>query len=187
MRGQAGAVAAALVAGGLLAAGCGGGKPSAVEQWQDSVCSAMNDYVGQISGYANDISTQLRSPHVGMEAEIRATVKQGQAATNRLGTRLEALGVPPVDNGKTAQQLVDGLSTNLQRSAAHIQQEANALGGAGSLTEAVTSITSIAAEVSNGVARTKSTVDSLQNLNSELKNGFDHIDSCKKLQKHFGG
>jgi uncharacterized protein YhaN len=187
MRGQAAAaVVAVLVAVGLLAAGCGG-KPSALEQWQDSVCSSMNDYVEQMAGYANDIRSQLSSPHTGMAAEIEATLKQGEAATNGLRTQLKELGAPPVENGDAAQQLVGGLSADLQQSAARIQHEAGTLAAAGSVTEVATSISTIASEVARDVERTKSTFSSLKSLSTDLKDGFDNIDSCKKLQKSFGG
>lgn len=182
---RAGIAAAVAVAVVLALAGCGGSKPSATEQWQDSVCSALNEWVGQINGYADDIRKQLQSPHVGMAGEIRATVKQGQAATDRLQARLKALDAPPVTDGQTAKQLVDSLVADLRQSATTIGQHAASIGDASNANDALQAVSMIASEISLGISRAKTTFQSLRDLNAELSSGFQTVGSCKDLQKRF--
>lgn len=184
MRRQAGAAVAVVVVAVVSLAGCGGSKPSALEQWQGSVCSTLNDYVDEMSGYAGDVRAQIASPHAGMMNEIRATVDQGKAATDSLGTQLRALDAPPVDNGQTVKELVDGLSADLQQSGTRIQQEVDSI-GTGGVTEAASSVASIAREISGGVDKVQGTVESLQSMNAELKAGFENVDSCKELRGRF--
>lgn len=179
--------AAALVtvlADSLVACG-GSGTPPATEQWQDSLCSAMDDWVNQITGYAQDIRSQLRSPSAGTATEIQATVQQGLDATDQLATELQALGPPPGENGQTAKALVDGLATDIQRTVSRVQQEAAKIPSSSSLGEAVSAIGSIAGEISAAAAQAQSTVESLQELGAEYEAGFEQIDSCKRLQEDF--
>lgn len=176
------AVAAALV---LLLTGCGGGKPSATEQWQDSVCSALDDWAGQINGYVDDIRTQLRSPGVGTVDEIRATVEKGETATDELRKQLLALDAPPVSDGQSAKKLVDDLAVDLQQTSTRVRQQLGTVGSAASVTEVVQTISAIADEISLALSRTKTTFQSLQQLNAELADGFQTVGSCKDLRSRF--
>jgi ABC-type transporter Mla subunit MlaD len=167
-------------------AACGGSSPTATEQWAGSVCTAMDDWATQINGYADDVRSQIQSPSAQTPANIQATVTKGVQASDQLAQSLKGLGAPPSSDGQNAKSLIDALATQVQQTVASVQSEAQALQGSSSATAAAASIATISADVSALVTEGKSTVESLQALNGELKDAFDSVDSCKQLNKDFG-
>jgi gas vesicle protein len=176
----------AVTALAACSAGCGGGSASPTEQWAGSVCTAMDDWATQINGYADDIRSQLQSPSADTAANIQATVTKGAEATEKLAADLKAVGPPPSQDGQNAKSLIDALASQIEQTVASVQSEAEAIQAATSATEAAAAIATIAGDVSAVVAQGKSTVESLQTLNGELKDALDSEDSCKQLKDDFG-
>ncbi len=171
---------AALVA--LLVAGCGG-SPSPQETWANSVCAPLVTWKDQISAIGDDVNSELKSPSAETSANLAASVAKGQQATATLVTDLKAVGPPPGEHSAEAQDVLDGLTKSLQQSSANVKTEVNALQSTSSISQAITSLTEIAAQISGAVAQTQGAVDSLDAVASDLKDGFDKASSCKELRK----
>jgi hypothetical protein len=180
-------VALALLALGsvlaALAAGCGGSEPSPGEKWASSVCTEVSDWRGQIEKIAGDVRTELQSPGLNTLGVVRSGIQQGVEATRQLGTDLRQLPPPPVENGPTAKQLVDGLADDLQQTVDGVEQQAQTLRQSPSLTQALNTLTDIAASISSAVQKTKSTVDSMTQLTGEIRQGFEDADACDDLRE----
>ena len=62
-----------------------------------------------------------------------------------------------------------------------MKTQVDSLQSSASISQAITSLGEIAAQISGAVAQTQGAVDSLDAVASDLKDGFDKASSCKKL------
>jgi hypothetical protein len=168
----------------VLAAGCGGSSPSPTEQWAGDFCSNVDGWATKMQGYASDVQSAVTSPSADSVPSIQSAITNGTQATTQLVTDLKGLGPPPNNSQATAQ--VESLRTQLQQSADKVESQAQALQSSATATELTTSIGAIATEVSAALTKGKSTVESLRNSSSELKDAFSNTDSCQQLQQDFG-
>jgi hypothetical protein len=176
---------ASFMAIALLAAtaACGGSSQSASEQWAGDFCTTVDGWAKQMQGYADDVQTAITSPSADSVTSVQTAITNGTQATKQVVTDMKGLGPPPTDSQASAQ--VEALTTQLQQSADKVESQAQALESSSTLTELASSIGTIATEVSSAVAKGKSTFESVQQSNSELRDGFDKADSCQQLQKDF--
>jgi hypothetical protein len=169
----------------LVGTGCGGG-PSPQEQWADDVCTQIADWKEQIEDIVADVQTELESPGLDTLAVVRASVERGVVGTRQLATDLRALPAPPGENGETAKQVLDRAVDDVSASVDEVKAQADSLSESSSLSQAATTLASIAAEVSGVVEKAKSNLDSIGALASDLRDGFEDADSCQDLREDTG-
>ncbi len=170
-----------------LAAGCGGSSSaSPTEQWAGDVCSTMDTWATQIQGYVNDVKTAVSSPSADSVTTVQSTIAKGADATNTMVKDIKALGPPPSTNGQSTSATLDSFTSKVEQSANQLQAQAQSIQGSSNLTEIASTLGTMATEVSTLASEGKTTFQSLQNSNSELKDAFSNTDSCKQLQKDFG-
>jgi hypothetical protein len=182
MRLHAGLFVALLV----LAAGCGGSTPSASEQWAGDVCGPMDDWATQMETYSDDVRAAISSPSTDSITTIQTTIEKGARATNKLADDLKALGPPPTTSGQAVSSELDSFAAQLEQTVTEVQNQAKSIQSGATATEIGTAIGAIASGVSAAIAQGKSTFESLQETDSELKDAFDTADSCKQLKSDFG-
>jgi hypothetical protein len=170
----------ALVA--LLVAGCGG-SPSPQETWANSVCEPLVTWKDQISAIGDDVTSELKSPSAETRANITASVTKAEQATTTLVADLKAAGPPPGEHSAAAKNVLDGLAKSLRQTSATVKTEADTLQSSASISQAITSLGQIGAEIAGAVAQTQSAVASLDAVASDLKDGIDKASSCKELRK----
>ncbi len=174
----------AIAAAAASLAACGGSKPSATEQWQGSLCSAVDGLVVQSKQSAQDVRTQLQSPSSSTPSEISTIVEAERKAAEQTVADLKALGPPPGPNGEQAKALVDTLASQIEQMVTQVKREAETISSGSSLSQIASSLGTMADQVSAGTAQARGTIESLQALGKEYKSGFETVDSCKSLKKH---
>jgi ABC-type glycerol-3-phosphate transport system substrate-binding protein len=182
MRARAGLFVALLA----LAAGCGGSTPSASEQWAGDVCGPIDEWATRMEAYSEDVRAAISSPSADSITTIQTTIEKGADATNKLADDLQALGPAPTSNGQTVSSELDVFAMQIEQTVTQVQDQAKSIQSGASATDIATAISAIASGVSAAVAQGKSTIESLQETDGELKDAFDTVDSCKQLKKNFG-
>ena len=155
------------------AAGCGGDKENASEQWAGDVCSQLSTWVTSVQ---DAVSSLTANPLSLDKAAVQAATKDVKAATDELVNGLADLGPPQTDSGEQAKSELDDLGSQLQQQVGQVEQEAKA----GSLS--LVTVTSALATASSAV---RSTYDSLQSLDTggELRDGFENAGSCDSFRQ----
>jgi hypothetical protein len=169
-----------------LAAGCGGSTPSASEQWAGDVCGTMDDWATQMQGYSDDVRAAISSPSTDSITTIQKSIQKGADATNKLADDLKGLEPLPTSNGQTAGSQLDAFATQIEQTVTEVQNQAKSIQSGATASEIATAIGAIASDVSAAVAQGKSTFESLQETNGELRDAFDNVDTCKQLKTDFG-
>jgi hypothetical protein len=168
----------AVLALAFTLAGCGGddnGPPSASEDYANSVC-------GDLSSWVADQQATLKSledagPSISRE-DLRAAVVRVRDSTQVLFLAgLEPLDAPASDPGKQAKSELDNFEMKV------LQQ----FGPVDRAVEGNTGVVALASmlrtALSTATNEVKSTLDELQNLDSdELKDAFQDSDECKMLR-----
>jgi hypothetical protein len=158
-------------------AGCGGddnGPPSASEDYANSVC-------GDLSSWVADQQATLKSledagPSISRE-DVRAAVVHVRDSTQVLFlVGLEPLDVP-ADPGNQAKTELDKFEMKLLQRLGMVNRAVEGNTGVVALASMLTTALSAATN------EVKSTLDELQNLDSdELKDAFQASDECKMLR-----
>ena len=169
----------------VLATACGSSGPSAEEQWADKVCTPISDWQGKVTKLVDDVQSEIKSPSAGTPAAVKSSVDKGVTDTKQLVSDLKALPAPPADteNGQTAKQSLTDLGNTLTKSVNDVQAKVKSAQSSESLSQAAAAVTQIASELSAAVAATSTTVDSIKQVSSDLKKGFEDADSCQDLKK----
>ena len=170
-----------------VAAGCGGSSASPTEQWAGNVCDNLDTWATQIQGYATDVQSAVTSPSADSVTTIQSTIAKGADATNQMVKDIKALGPPPSTNGTSTSATLEDFTTKVEQTANQLQAQSQSIQSDSSLTEIASVLGAMATNVSALVAEGKTTFQSLQSSNSELKDAFSNTDSCQQLQKDFGG
>ena len=162
----------------VLAAGCGGGDDdaSATEQWTSSACSAVNSWRSSVES----IGDMLRANPTTAGAE--SAFDDLMRATQTLVDDLKGLGRPETEAGQEAQESVNALADDLDRSIQEMETAVDDASGASGVLAAISVVTGNLATMGEDVS---STVDSLQQLDGgeELRNAFEQADSCDDLRR----
>jgi hypothetical protein len=146
----------------------------------------MDDWATQMQAYSDDVRAAISSPSTDSITTIQTTIQKGASATNKLADDLKALGPAPTSNGQTVSSELDSFAAQIEQTVTEVQNQAKSIQSGASATEIATAIGAIASGVSAAVAQGKSTFESLQETDGELKDAFDTADSCKQLRKDFG-
>jgi hypothetical protein len=178
------APALSILAAVFVAAGCGGsGTPSAEEQWANSVCTEVAGWQSQIEGLASQAKDELSSPQPGVIANLKAEAQKAVTATKQLATNFQNLQPAPGTNGQTAKELLNAFASDAKQTIDALKTDLDRLTASSSVGEAITTVSGAAANVSAVVAKGKSTLESVQETASNLKQGFQDAEACQDLQK----
>jgi hypothetical protein len=167
------AVLAALAA--LLLGGCAGGPPARV--WAASVCSALSPWRAQLDSLTTKAQEQANAaPNSAQAKENLVRLFDGaRKSTEAARAKVEAAGVPDVDNGPTIARSFVATLAAVRDAYAHAKDGVSELGVDDPKT------------FSDGVAAVLTTLNSeyaksstdLTNLDSvELKKAFDEVPEC---------
>ena len=174
---------AALVLTALLAvaaAGCGGSEPSASEEWAGDVCSAVGDWQDQIEQSAADIREQIQSPSADSLSAIQSEIQEGVDVSNELADELKSLDPPDTEAGEQAQQEIDSLADVVETTVDKTKETIDNLPENASLTEVAAAIGPLLPDLQALVTNVSTTLGSVQERGSELKEGFEKADSCDR-------
>jgi hypothetical protein len=168
----------AVLALAFTLAGCGGGDngpPSASEDYANTVCRDLSSWVA--AQQATLKSLEDASSSISRE-DLRAAVVHVSDSTQVLFLiGLEPLDAPASDPGKQAKTELDNLEMKLAPRFRMLMHALDANTGVVALASMLTSA------LSTGINDVKSTLDELQNLDSdELKDAFQDSDECKMLR-----
>jgi hypothetical protein len=165
----------------VVAAGCGGGA-SPEEKWADSVCTDIGDWKSQIQKSVSDVREQLQSPGTGTIAAIDAEIQEAVDATNQLASDLKALGAPDTESGAQAKQQVDALATQLDSTVTKTKQTVESLPDGASVSQVTQTLAPLLPSLQSLAVKVSSTLSSVQESGSELKDGFEKADSCEQFR-----
>jgi hypothetical protein len=169
----------AVLALAFTLAGCGGGDngpPSASEDYANTVC-------GDLSTWVTDQQATLKSledagPSVSREDLRAAVVRVRDSGGVLFLAGLETLDAPASDPGKQAKTELDNFEMKLLPRLVMVDRAVQ--GNAGGVVALASMLTSA---LSRGTNDVKSTLDELQNIDSdELKDAFRDSDECKMLR-----
>jgi hypothetical protein len=169
----------AVLALAFTLAGCGGGDngpPSASEDYANTVCRDLSTWVaGQ---QATLKSLEDAGPSISRE-DLRAADVHVRDSTQVLFlVGLEPLDAPASDRGKQAKTELDNFEMKLLQRLGMVDRAV--LGGNTGVVALASMLTSA---LSRGTNDVKSTLDELQNIDSdELKDAFRDSDECKMLR-----
>jgi septation ring formation regulator EzrA len=176
---------AALILTALLAfaaAGCGGSEPSATEDWAGDVCSAVSDWQDQIEKSAADIREQLQSPGVDTLEAIKNEITEAADASIDLSENLKSLEPPDTEAGDQAQQELEALGDQVDKTVDKTRETIEGLPENASLTEVAEAVAPLLPSIQALATNVSVTVGSVKERSSELKEGFDKADSCEKFR-----
>jgi hypothetical protein len=171
------ALVAALV---CVVAGCG---QSAEEKYASSVCSDIADWRDQVQKSANEVKAKVQSPETGMLAAIDADVQEAVDATDELASNLSSTNPPDTDEGRQAQQQLDALVSQIRTTVNNVRETVDSIPQGASFSEMVQKLAPLAPTIKSLAVNTSSTLASVKQAGSKIKDGFDNADSCKKLEK----
>jgi hypothetical protein len=159
--------------------GCGGddnGPPSASEDYANTVCRDLSTWVADQQATLK--SLEDAGPSISRE-DLRAADLRVRDSTQLLFlVGLEPLDVPASDPGNQAKTELDNLEMKLLQRLGMVGRAVE--GNTGVVATLASMLTSA---LSTGINDVKSTLDELQNLDSdELKDAFQDSDKCTMLR-----
>jgi hypothetical protein len=169
----------AVLALAFTLAGCGGadnGPPSASEDYANTVC-------GDLSTWVTDQQATLKSledagPSISREDLRAAVVRVRDSGGVLFLAGLEPLDAPESDPGKQAKSELDNFEMKVLQQFGPVVRAVE--GNTGGVVALASMLTSALSRATNEV---KSTLDELQNLDSdELKGAFQDSDKCTMLR-----
>ena len=167
------AVLATLAA--LLLGGCAGGPPPRV--WAASVCSALSPWRAQLDSLTTKAQEQANAaPNSAQAKENLVRLFDGaEKSTEAARAKVEAAGVPDVDNGsKIARSFVATLAA-VRDAYAHAKDGVTGLG----VDDPKTFSDGVAAVLTTLNTEYAKSATDLTNLDSvELKKAFDEVPEC---------
>jgi uncharacterized phage infection (PIP) family protein YhgE len=172
------AIAATLA---FATSGCGG-EASAEEKWADSVCTDVNDWRSELNQATDAIKAELQSPEAGTLAAIDAAVRKAGGATRQLANDLKAHDAPNGESGVQAKQELDALASQLEATMTRVRQTLDRVPEGAEVSEIVNALASLAPELRSLAVNTSSTLQAVQANGSDLKEGFEHANSCKEFR-----
>ena len=179
------AVLAVVLAGTVLAAGCGGGSSKSssdtvsTDEWASDLCSAFVSWTTTVRSAGNSLKSNVT------QESVKSAAGEMKDATTKLKGDLKALGKPDTDAGDKAKQTTDELAGQLQTDADKIQKAVDNVSGAKGVLPAVSTISTTLQNVGTQV---RTAFTNLQNVDAkgELEKAFNKADSCKKLTSPSG-
>ena len=167
----------AVLAGALLAAGCGGSDddtPSATA-WADEVCSAMTTWIGSVSSATESLGEGGLS-----EDGLEDAVDDVRDASQTLADDLQEAGRPETDAGQEAEALLDGLADDVEENLQELESAVDDVSGANDVLSAISVITGTLSTMADQVGAAFEQLGQLDGA-AELENAFEESDECSAL------
>jgi hypothetical protein len=168
----------AVLALAFTVAGCGdgdNGPPSASEDYANTVCRDLSSWVADQQATLK--SLEDAGPSISREDLRAADVRVRDSTQVLFLVGLEPLDAPASDPGNQAKTELDNFEMKLLQRLVMVDRAVEGNTGVVALASMLTSA------LSTGTNDVKSTLDELQNLDSdELKNAFQDSDECKMLR-----
>jgi gas vesicle protein len=165
----------------FAAAGCGGGK-SAEEKWAEDVCTPIQTWNEQIKQLVDNARSAVSSPDATTIDRLKADAQKAASATNTLKGDLQDLPPAPGDNGQTARQTITSFANQMSQTVSSLRSSVNSVASSSSASEAATALSSAAGQISTLTTQGKNAVNSVEQMSSKLKSGFEDADACKDLR-----
>ncbi len=168
---------AALLAVGVLAAGCGSDEPeaSSTTDWADGVCTAINTWTDSIKSAADPIKSGDIS-----EDSLQSAADEVKSATDTLESDLEGLGKPDTEAGQQAKDSLDQLSSDLSTETDTIESAVEDVSGLSDIAGAVTTVSTTLATMQTQITSAYTSLTQLD-AKGELKSAFQDASSCQQL------
>ncbi len=168
---------AALLAVGVLAAGCGSDEPeaSSTTDWADGVCTAINTWTDSIKSAADPIKSGDIS-----EDSLQSAADDVKSATDTLESDLEGLGKPDTEAGQQAKDSLDQLSSDLSTETDTIESAVEDVSGLSDIAGAVTTVSTTLATMQTQITSAYTSLTQLD-AKGELKSAFQDASSCQQL------
>jgi hypothetical protein len=168
----------AILAGALLAAGCGGDddETSGANEWASSVCSAVTTWTESVSAAA----TSLQGGNLS-ENSLKGAVDDVTDATKTLADELQDVGEPDTEDGQQAKDSLDQLSKDVEDGVQALEDEVDSASSGSGILDAISQISATLATMSRQVA---GVVDELEQLDpaGELDDALNNADECSSLR-----
>ncbi len=166
---------AALLAVGVLAAGCGSDEPSSPADWADGVCTAITSWTDSVKSAADPIKSGDIS-----EDSLQSAADDVKSATDTLESDLEGLGKPDTEAGQQAKDSLDQLSSDLSTETDTIESAVEDVSGLSDIAGAVTTVSTTLATMQTQITSAYTSLTQLD-AKGELKSAFQDASSCQQL------
>jgi hypothetical protein len=166
----------------FAAAGCGGSDPSATEEWAGDVCSSVGDWQDQLEQSASDIREQIRSPSADTLAAVQSEIEEAVDASRELTDDLRSLDAPDTESGEEAQQEIAALADLVETTIDKTQETIDNLPKNAGLRDVAQAVAPLLPSLQALVTNVSSTLSSVQERGSELKESFDDADACERYR-----
>jgi hypothetical protein len=168
----------AILAGALLAAGCGGSEDetSGASEWASSVCSAVTTWTESVSAAA----TSLQGGNLS-ENSLEGAVDDVTDATKTLADELQDVGEPDTEDGQQAKDSLDQLGKDVEDGVQELEDAVESASGGTGILDAIAQVSTTLATMSRQVA---GVVDELEQLDpaGELDDALNNADECSSLR-----
>jgi nitrate/nitrite-specific signal transduction histidine kinase len=165
----------------FVVAGCGGGQ-SAEEKWADDVCTPVQNWQTQINQLVDDAKAAVSSPDASTISTLKTDAQKAVSATDKLRSDLRDLPPAPGENGQTARETVTSFANQMSQTVSALKSSVSKLSSSTSASQAASVLSGAAGQISTLTTQAKSAVNSVEQLSSKLKSGFEDADSCKDLR-----
>ena len=172
----------AVVALGVLAAGCGGKSSSSTtsaDNWANSLCSSISTWSTSVQS-----TTSSLKGNVTKESLDSASTDIAKS-TNKFVDELKGLGTPDTESGKKAKESLDTLAGQLEEDVKKIQDAVKNVSGTNSALQAISTVSSTLSTLGTQVTTAFTSIQQLD-TKGELEKAFRNADSCKALNKQNG-
>jgi hypothetical protein len=170
----------------VLAAGCGGGggggssDTESAQDWADGLCSAINTWTDSLRSASQSVTGGNLS-----QKSLKQAASDLKDSTAQLKDDLDDLGKPDLSSGDKAKESVDTLSSNISDDVDKINGAIDDVQNGGSLTSALTTVTSTISTMGTQVQTTFSDLEKLD-PEGELESAFKNASSCESLTSQRG-
>jgi uncharacterized phage infection (PIP) family protein YhgE len=177
-------LAAVIVCLAVAAAGCGGGdeSPSAEENWAGEVCTSISSWRTEVEAIARNAADALTEPGA-TRADLESAIDDGLQATEQLSEELRAAVPPDTPEGNQAEDNVNAFLDEVRTADNEVRSALADLPDDAGLTEVVTELAGLAANLQQTIEKGRGLVDDLTALGGDLKNAFEDADSCQELRE----
>ena len=124
----------------------------------------------------------MQSPGTGTLAAIDTDIRNAVNATSQLAHNLKALGPPDTESGAKAKQQVDSLASQLEGTVNQAKQTVESVPKGSGVTQTLQALAPLAPQLQSLSTKVSSTLASIQQTSSSLKDGFEQADSCDQFR-----
>ena len=168
----------AVLAGVLLAAGCGGSddETSSATEWADGVCSAMTTWIDSVSSATESLGEGGLS-----EDGLEDAVDDVRTASETLADDLQEAGRPDTEAGQEAESLLEGLAEDVEGNLQELESEVEGISAPSDVLDAISLITGTLSTMAEQVAAAFEELGQLDAA-GELEDAFEESDECSALR-----